>query len=58
MATMNKKYNNPLATSVGQSTTAKHGGKHHGQDLVEANHHDAPTVDVRQNINKGHAACY
>jgi hypothetical protein len=44
---MNKKYNNPLATS---------GARHHGQDLVETNLHDAPTVDLRQKINEGRDA--
>jgi ribose 5-phosphate isomerase RpiB len=39
VATMNKKYNNPLAISVGQ--------RHQGQDPLEAILHDAPTINLR-----------
>jgi hypothetical protein len=41
---------------VEQSTRNQHGARHHGQDPFEANLHDAPTVDLRQNINEGHDA--
>jgi hypothetical protein len=39
---------------VQQPPRNKHGAKHHGQDPVEANLHDAPTVGLRQKIYKGH----
>jgi hypothetical protein len=41
---------------VQQPPRNKRGAKHHGQDPVEANLHDAPTIDLRQKINKGRDA--
>jgi hypothetical protein len=41
---------------VQQPTRNQHGARHHGQDPLEANLHDAPTIDLRQKINEGHDA--
>jgi hypothetical protein len=41
---------------VQQPPRNQHGAKHHGQDPVEANLHDAPMVDLRQKINEGRDA--
>jgi hypothetical protein len=41
---------------VQQPPRNQHGARHHGQKPVEDNLHDAPTVDLRQKINKGHDA--
>jgi hypothetical protein len=37
---------------VQQPTRNQHGARHHGQDPIEANLQDAPTIDLRQKINK------
>jgi hypothetical protein len=42
VAIMNKKYN----------TRNQHGERHQGQDPLEPSHHDTPTIDLRQKINK------
>jgi hypothetical protein len=39
---------------VQQPPRNQHGARQHGQDPVEANLHDAPTIDLRQKINEGH----
>jgi hypothetical protein len=41
---------------VQQSTRNQHGARHQGQDPLEANLHDAPTIDLRQKINEGRDA--
>jgi hypothetical protein len=38
---------------VQQPPRNQRGGRHHSQDPVEANLHDAPTVDLKQKINEG-----
>jgi hypothetical protein len=41
---------------VQQSTRNQRGARHQGQDPLEASLHDAPKIDLRQKINKGHDA--
>jgi hypothetical protein len=41
---------------VQQPPHNQRGARHHGQDPLEANLHDAPTIDLRQKINEGHDA--
>jgi hypothetical protein len=41
---------------VQQLPRNQHGARHHGEDPVVANLHDAPTIDLRQKINKGRDA--
>jgi hypothetical protein len=41
---------------VQQPPQNQRGARHHGQKLVEANLHDASTVDLRQKINEGRVA--
>jgi hypothetical protein len=38
---------------VQQPTRNQCGVRHHGQDPLEANLHDAPTIDLRRKINEG-----
>jgi hypothetical protein len=41
---------------VQQPTHNQHGARHHGQDPLEANLHNAPTIDLKRKINEGHDA--
>jgi hypothetical protein len=41
---------------VQQPTHNQRGARHQGQDLLEANLHDAPTIDLRRKINEGRDA--
>jgi hypothetical protein len=38
---------------VHQPTRNQRGARHQGQDPLEANLHDAPTIDLRQKVNEG-----
>jgi hypothetical protein len=41
---------------VQQSNRNQYGARHQGEDPLEANLHDAPTIDLRQKINEGRDA--